>query len=90
MKSVNRRIGKLEESFGVSKKGRLLVIVSLSSLRLALDEDRCIQILDECGFLQRSGIAMAFLSRIPDELNASETEKFLRTEGAKICGPRRS
>jgi len=86
MKTIARRLGKLEERFGVSKKDRFLLIVTVSGQHLALDSDRCIEILNESGFIPPSGVTLAHLCDIPKGLNASETESFLRREGAKICG----
>ena len=90
MKGFGRRIGKLEERFGVSSvRKRTLVIVSAAATKLALSDDACVQILDQHGFLPACGWALVHLRAIPKGLNASETESFLRTEGAKICGPQR-
>jgi hypothetical protein len=55
---------------------------------LAIEDDDCVRILDEAGFLPTSGIASVYLIDIPRGLNAKETEKFLRDNGAKICGSR--
>jgi hypothetical protein len=55
---------------------------------LAIDDDECVRILDEAGFLPTSGIASVYLIDIPRGLNAKETEKFLRDNGATICGSR--
>jgi hypothetical protein len=86
MKNFDRRICNLEERFGVSKKDRHLVIVSDFSKSLALDSKRCIQILDESGFLRQSGFAAVHLLDIPDGMNERETERFLREEGDTITG----
>jgi hypothetical protein len=84
MKSLDRRIDKLEERFGVSKKHRLLVIISVSGQ--ALDSKRCIQILDESGFVRSSGLTVVRFLDLPDGLDERETERFLRDEGHKITG----
>jgi hypothetical protein len=55
--------------------------------KLAIDEDTCIKILDEAGFLPTCGIATVYLMDIPRGLNTKGTERFLRDNGAKICGP---
>jgi len=51
---------------------------------LALDQDTCIHILGECGFLPTGPIGLANLSEIPDGLDAKETEKFLRENSMEI------
>ena len=56
---------------------------------LAIEEDACTKILDEAGFLPTSGIATVNLLDIPGGLNMKEMERFLRENGAKICGSRR-
>jgi hypothetical protein len=59
MTAVTRRIAKLEEQFGtVAGKPRIQIILSYSGWGLALDEDTCIQILGEEGFLPTSGAAL--------------------------------
>ena len=90
MKGFGRRIGKLEQRFCISKEDPFLLTITVAGQHLALDSDRCIEILNECGFISPSGITVVHLRDIPKGLNASETESLLRKEGAKICGPRRS
>ena len=56
---------------------------------LALDQDRCIQILGECGFLPTGPVGLVNLGQIRDGLNAEELERFLREDGAEtrgLCG----
>jgi hypothetical protein len=50
---------------------------------LALDSDRCIDILGECGFLPTGPVGLVDLCQIPDCLNAEELERFLREHGAE-------
>jgi hypothetical protein len=58
---VNRRLDKLEHQFGLShQRPRLLMIVT-DHRTLAIDEDACIEILDEAGFLPTGGIAAVIL-----------------------------
>lgn len=52
-----------------------------------LPKDRCLQILEECGFLHRY-ITMVNLCAIPQGLTEEERERFLRKRGAEICYPR--
>ena len=86
MNAVARRIDKLEERFGTADgKSRILVVVVPAGLGLALDQDRCIAILDECGFLPTRGVGVVDLGKIPKGLNAEELERFLsRLEGGPI------
>jgi hypothetical protein len=51
---------------------------------LALDTGACLQILDECGYTPTSRFAVADFSKIPDGLDAKETESFLRENGAVL------
>ena len=61
-----------------------------SSIGLALDADRCVEILRECGFLRPRGVAFVDLLDIPDDMNEKETEQYLRERGAELCTPRPS
>jgi hypothetical protein len=49
---------------------------------LALDTDTCLQILNECGYIPTRRFAVADFGKIPDGLNAAETEALLRKNGA--------
>jgi hypothetical protein len=62
--------------------------VTAAGRGLALDQDRCIQILRECGFLTTGPVGVVNLGQIPDGLNTKELERFLRKDGAEICGLR--
>ena len=53
--------------------------------KLALDTDSCVGILRECGFLPARRWVVVDLGKIPDGLNAKETERFLRENGAETC-----
>ena len=83
-----RRIAKLEEQFGtVAGKPPILFVISRVERRLALDRERCIEILGECGTLPTGhGFAVVNLLNVPRGLNAKETEKYLREHAAEICG----
>ena len=89
MRAVSRRLNKLDLQFGLSHKHPRLVIFVTGYGTPAIDEDACAKILDEAGFLPAGGIATVNLLDIPDGLDVKETERFLRENGAKICGPRR-
>jgi hypothetical protein len=62
--------------------------VTASATKLGLDEDTCVKILDEAGFLATRGIASVDLLHIPSGLSASETKRYLLKNGAEICGSR--
>ena len=86
MKTFDRRLRKLEDRLWTSDaKLRTLYIVSRIVQRLGLDQDTCIQILDEGGFLRKRGYMSVNLGVIPDGLSAEETKRFLLENGAKIC-----
>ena len=79
MKSISRRIRRLEKSRAAEAQEKQLVIVACDdSWRLALDEHTCIKIIRECGFLPRGPIAILNFLEIPHGLNAEELERFLR------------
>ena len=85
MKTINGRIRKLEDRFRPAEP--VLLVMSCVWKELALDDDRCIGILRECGHLPTSpGFGIVRLWEIPDGLNARELEKYLREYGAEICG----
>ena len=86
MKTIHRRIRKLEDRFCPAEPGWLLV-VSCVWRELALDQDRCIEILRECGHLPTGpGFGIVNLWEIPDGLNAQELERYLRKDGAETRG----
>ena len=64
---------------------QLLLVVTAAGKRLALDQDRCIQILRECASLPTGPVGVVNLGQIPDGLNAEETERYLRENAAEIC-----
>lgn len=89
IKTVTNRIGKLEHRFGIVKQPCMVVVATRSGCELALDDDSCIDILREGGFLPDGPqFAAVNLLQVPDGLNAKELERFLREHGAEICGAR--
>jgi hypothetical protein len=87
VKIIDRRLRKLENQFGfVDEKKRILLVVCNAGWGLALDQDRCIEILGECGFLPTGPIGVVNLLDIPQGLNAEETERFLRENAQIRCG----
>ena len=87
MKTIVRRVRRLENQLGTGDgKQRILLVDSMPGCGLIQDQERCVQILDECGFLPSGSIGLVNLTAIPDGLNAEEAERFLRENGAEICG----
>src|SRR5258707_1137124 len=83
--TINRRIRKLEDRYGLADgKPQLLLVVTLAGRVLALDQDRCIQILRECGLLPTGPVGVVNLGHIPEGLNAEELERYLRKHGAAL------
>jgi hypothetical protein len=73
MRAVSRRLNKLDHQFGLSPKHPRLLMIVTGYRTLAIDEDACVKILDEAGFLPMSGIATVDLLDIPHGLSARET-----------------
>jgi len=86
MNSIDRRLGKLEDGLGIGRNRTRLVLVMSDAGRRGLDDDTCLRILREGGFPAASAVAIVDLCEIPVGLNATETEKFVRENGAHICG----
>ena len=89
MKSINGRLRKLEDRFGTAKnKPRFVLTLDGAGSERALSNDNCIQILDEAGFLPSAGSCIVNFTVIPSGLNAKEEERFVRENGAQLCGSR--
>jgi hypothetical protein len=79
VRTIARRLQKLEEGFGLGPESeQLLMVVTAADRGLALDQDRCIQILRESGSLPTGPVGVVNLGDIPQGLNAEELERFLR------------
>jgi hypothetical protein len=89
MKTIDRRLRRVEHQFGLvnGEPQRLIVVVSKAGTPQAF-QDRCMQILEECGFLPAIGVVN--IGAIPGGLSAEELERFLREDGAQICSPQPS
>jgi hypothetical protein len=93
MRSDIRRIAKLENRFGIADgKAGILVVIHRAGWGLALDKDACVGIVRECGFLPTSdaGVHAVNLGLIPLGLSEEDLKRFLRENGAEICGSRTS
>jgi hypothetical protein len=90
MSALTRRTRLLENRFGiVDTRPQFLVVMCDAGWGLALEMDRCTEILRECGFLpSKSGVSVVDFGHVPENLNAEELERFLRENGTDLCGPR--
>ena len=84
MTTVIRRIRRLEDQLRPRDGEAILITVSNGDWRLALDEDRCTQILSESGFLPTRGVGVVSFRKVPENLNAKELEKYLRKNGTGL------
>ena len=83
---VNSRVRKLEDRFGLGD-GKPPFFIVLSRTGMALSKDRCIEILKEYGHLSTGPMCSVCLAAIPEGLNAEQTERFLREQGAWLLSP---
>jgi|HubBroStandDraft_6_1064221.scaffolds.fasta_scaffold218943_4 hypothetical protein len=83
MKAIDRRLSKLEDQLGLTKE--LFLVVLSDAGKRGLDDDTCVEILRDGGLLP-GGVATVDLTQIPTGLNAEETKRFVRDNGARICG----
>jgi hypothetical protein len=87
MEAIDRRIRRLQQQLCPDEgQPQGIWVAVIYGQQFALDRDRCIDILRECGFLPKTRFAVLGFWGIPDGLNAVELEKYLRTNGAQICG----
>jgi len=79
MRTITRRIGRLKDRLLPCNAQPLRIwVLTKPGCEFALDLDRCVQILDECGSVPTARFGVLNLCGIPDGLNAEELEKFLR------------
>jgi len=91
MKTILKRVGRLEDRFGSANgKPQVLFIIHSAGWGLALDGDTCLQILRDTRSLSTGPTGLVNLCEVPDGLNADETQRFLREHAAEICFPQRS
>jgi hypothetical protein len=89
VRTVVGRIDKLEDQLGTGEgEPQILLVVSSSGWEGAMDENRCIQILGETGFLPTGRIGVVNLLTVPKGLDARQKEAFLRENAAELCGIR--
>ena len=87
MRSIDAWLGKLEHRLGIARNAPKYLLI-LSDRDLESVEDSYVQILGEAGFLPASGFGVVDLTVIPRGLNAKDEERFVRENGADICGSR--
>ena len=83
MKAIDSRIRRLQGRLCPDKGEQRLWVTTLPFRQFALDLDRCVEILGECGFLPTGRFGIVSLCGIPDGLNAKELENYLRTNGTQ-------
>jgi hypothetical protein len=89
MRNLRRRIEQLEQAMGAIPEG-VQVMLTYEGVELALDFDRCADILTEAGFVGTGpGLSVLDFSRVPHGLSAVELERYLREHGDEICCPKR-
>jgi hypothetical protein len=86
MRTVRRRISRLEDCFAPhqDEEPSLIFIVNRVDRELALDNDACVQILREGGFLRGPSVRVVRLGDIPDGLDATNLEEFLLENGSRL------
>jgi hypothetical protein len=102
MRNLTSRIERVERHSAAGKEEGILMIVDgmpparmndeiidFKSLHRGLSNERCIEILKECGHL-RTGpwFSLVDLYRIPRGLSSEDTERFLREHGEQVCSPK--
>jgi hypothetical protein len=89
MKTVDRRLDRLEDRLAPQGKKQFLIVLTDARQKLALDSGTCVQILREAGHLDTTTLSCVVdLGNIPDGLNAAERERYLREYGVGLSGPR--
>ena len=87
MKAIDSRIRRLQSRLCPDNgQPQHFWIAVLAGAEFALDQDRCIEILRECGFLPSTRFGVLNFFGVPNGLNAKELEQYLRKNGAAICG----
>jgi hypothetical protein len=84
MTTLEKRLEKLEEQFHCGNKPPDYCVMGY--VGMPLGEQTCMKILDECGYLPRSGFVWVSLCSIPWGLTAEEAKRFLREHGAELTG----
>ena len=87
MKAIDSRIRRLQSRLCPDNgQPQSLWVTVLAGCELALDLDKCVDILREGGFLPTGRFGVVSLCGIPDGLNAKELENYLRKNGTQAPG----
>ena len=87
MKAIESRLRRLQGQLCPDhRQEQSFWVTILPGQKFALDQDRCIEILGECGFLPTVRFIVLNFMGIPEGLNAKELEQYLRRNRAQICG----
>ena len=87
MRAIDSRIRRLQQRLCPDEGQEQRIWASvIYGQELALDTDRCVDILRECGFLPMGRFGVVSFCGIPDGLNAEELENYLRTNGTRAPG----
>lgn len=89
MPRLSHRLARLEQQMAVQAGCGMQIVVRALARHLVLDDDECLKVLDEFGFVQHDRISVADLTQIPEGLSVNELKQYLRVHGAEICGPTR-
>jgi hypothetical protein len=82
MKSLNRRLNRLEDRLAPVARQQIVVSLYDAGQTLALDGRTCIQILRDAGHIDpASATCLLDFTHIPRGLDAAELEKHLREHG---------
>ena len=75
MRTISKRVQNLEKRLGTAiGTQQLLLVVCRAGWGLALDQDTCLRILGEAGFLPTGRMGVVNLTDIPDGLTPEQTE----------------
>ena len=87
MKAIDRRIRRLQSRLCPDHgQPQRLWVTTLVGRELTLDQDKCVDILRESGFLPTGRFGVVNLCGIPNGLNAEELERHLRKNGTQAPG----
>jgi hypothetical protein len=84
MKTVLSRIAKLENQFGTAAgRTQIVLVFSPAGWGFALDQETCIEILSQSGYLPSGPVGLVNLLDLPEDLSAEELLTFLRERGGE-------
>lgn len=89
MKTIDRRLSKLENDLGLCTPRQHNVVVLMDAeSELGTAQETYIKMLQETGSLHAGVFSVVDLTHTPDGLNAEETARLVRENGDKISGSR--